>query len=253
MPASSVMVGGITARIQRLPSSSFGRNSVPSRAPSRPQTSRKAARSWPTTDNDAPRSGSTMLIDLADAAAPERSRPPRPRQASRIEDITGVTVKVAMTAPSKRIGIGARHRTEDLAFHALHGEQRQERRDRDDHREEDRPVDLDRRGKNAAQFVGQSLVRDRAVSRRHVVREMAEDVLHHDDGGIDDDAEVDRADRQQIGGFSAQHRDDDGEEQAPPEWSPIRSGRSADRPGTSTESRRSARRRTACCAARSAP
>ena len=42
-PASSVMVGGITARIQRLPSSSFGRNSVPSRAPSTPTTIRKAA------------------------------------------------------------------------------------------------------------------------------------------------------------------------------------------------------------------
>src|SRR5258707_6325958 len=33
IPASSVMVGGITARIQRLPSSSLGRNSVPSRNP----------------------------------------------------------------------------------------------------------------------------------------------------------------------------------------------------------------------------
>src|SRR5262249_22464805 len=42
---------------------------------------------------------------------------------------------------------------------------------------------------------------------------MAKDILHHDDGGIDDDAEVDRADRQQIGGFSAQHRDDDREKQ----------------------------------------
>ena len=30
---------------------------------------------------------------------------------------------------------------------------------------------------------------------------MAEDVLHHDDGGVDDDAEIDRADRQQVGGF----------------------------------------------------
>ena len=44
----------------------------------------------------------------------------------------------------QRIGIGARHRPEDLAFHALHREQRQERRDRDDHRKEDRLVDLDR-------------------------------------------------------------------------------------------------------------
>ncbi len=33
MPASRVMVGGITARIHMLPSSSLGRNSVPSRTP----------------------------------------------------------------------------------------------------------------------------------------------------------------------------------------------------------------------------
>jgi hypothetical protein len=38
---------------------------------------------------------------------------------------------------------------------------------------------------------------------------MAKDVLHHDDGGIDNDAEVNRADRQQIGRLSAQDRDDE--------------------------------------------
>ena len=43
--------------------------------------------------------------------------------------------------------------------------------------------------------------------------EMAEDVFHHDDGGIDDDAEVDRAHRQQVGRFAAQHENDDGEHQ----------------------------------------
>ena len=34
-----------------------------------------------------------------------------------------------------------------------------------------------------------------------VMREMAEDVLHHDHGAVDDDAEIDRADRQQVGGI----------------------------------------------------
>ena len=42
---------------------------------------------------------------------------------------------------------------------------------------------------------------------------MAKDVLHHDDRGIDNDAEVDRADRQQIGGLTAQDRNNDGKEQ----------------------------------------
>ena len=45
------------------------------------------------------------------------------------------------------------------------------------------------------------------------LRQPAEDRLHHDDGGVDDQAEIDRADRQQIGGFAAQHQDDHGEEQ----------------------------------------
>src|SRR3977135_2637319 len=43
--------------------------------------------------------------------------------------------------------------------------------------------------------------------------EMAIDVFHHDHGGIDDDAEVDGAHRQQVGRFAAQHQDHHGEEQ----------------------------------------
>jgi hypothetical protein len=43
--------------------------------------------------------------------------------------------------------------------------------------------------------------------------EVAEDILDHDHRGIDDDAEVDRAERQQVGVLALQHQDDDGEEQ----------------------------------------
>ena len=43
---------------------------------------------------------------------------------------------------------------------------------------------------------------------------IAEDVLDQDDRRIDDDAEVDRADRQEIGVLAAQDQDDDAEEQA---------------------------------------
>src|SRR6516225_3811334 len=39
------------------------------------------------------------------------------------------------------------------------------------------------------------------------------DILHHDYRGIDDDAEVDRAERQEVGILSAQYQDDDREEQ----------------------------------------
>ena len=41
MPASSDMVGGMVARIHRLPSSSVGRNSLPSREPTKTLTRRK--------------------------------------------------------------------------------------------------------------------------------------------------------------------------------------------------------------------
>src|ERR1700682_4493193 len=45
------------------------------------------------------------------------------------------------------------------------------------------------------------------------LRQPAEDRFHHDHGGVHDEPEIDRADRQQIGGFAAQNQDDDGEEQ----------------------------------------
>ncbi len=45
------------------------------------------------------------------------------------------------------------------------------------------------------------------------LRQAPEDRLHHDDGGIDDQAEIDGADRQQVCRLAAQHQDDHGEEQ----------------------------------------
>src|SRR5579859_5211379 len=39
------------------------------------------------------------------------------------------------------------------------------------------------------------------------------DIFHHDHGGIDDDAEIDRAERQEIGVLALQHQNDDGKEQ----------------------------------------
>ena len=49
------------------------------------------------------------------------------------------------------------------------------------------------------------------VLRRRL--EIPIDVLDHDHRGIDDDAEIDGADRKQIGVLAAQHQDDDAEEQ----------------------------------------
>ena len=112
----------------------------------------------------------------------------------------------------QRVGIGPRHRPEDLAFDALHREQRQEGRDRDDHRKEDRLVDLDGAGQDPVQLVAEPR---RAIGGhpRRVMGDVAEDVFHHDHGAVDDDAEVDGADRQQIGGLAPHHRDQDRQEQ----------------------------------------
>ena len=59
----------------------------------------------------------------------------------------------------QRIGISARHRPENLAFNALHREKRQERCDRNDHREEDRFVDFDGGRQNSVQPVATARVR----------------------------------------------------------------------------------------------
>ena len=60
----------------------------------------------------------------------------------------------------------------------------------------------------AAEVHGRADAMQQTRRRREALRrsaEMPEDVLHHDDGGIDDQPEIDRADRQQIGRFAAHH------------------------------------------------
>ena len=101
----------------------------------------------------------------------------------------------------QRIGVGPRHRPEDLAFHALHREQRQKRCDGDDDRKEDRLVDLDRAGQDPASL-SLSLGSRSGGSRGVVMGDLAEDIFHHDHGAVDDDAEIDGADRQQVRGLA---------------------------------------------------
>ncbi len=115
----------------------------------------------------------------------------------------------------ERIGIGAGHRPEDVALDPGQREQRQEGRNDDRRGEEDRTRDVGGRAEDSvALHAEQRLVGHMLGFRdRRRLRQAAEDRLHHDDGGIDDQAEIDRADRQQVRRFPAQHQDDDGEEQ----------------------------------------
>src|SRR6266852_5388470 len=49
--------------------------------------------------------------------------------------------------------------------------------------------------------------------KRGGLRQPAEDRFHHNHGGVHDQPEIDRADREQIGGFPAQYQNDNGEKQ----------------------------------------
>ena len=120
-------------------------------------------------------------------------------------------------AAGQRIGIGPRHRPEDVAFDAAQGEQRQERRDDDGGGKEDRPRHVGGgREDGMALHAHGGVVGDMALlgfRKRGGLRQPAEDRLHHDHGGVHDQPEIDGADRQQVGGFAAQHQNDDGEKQ----------------------------------------
>ena len=100
-----------------------------------------------------------------------------------------------------REGVGARHRREDDPRDAGHREERDEGAADDECRESHRRPDLRGSSENALPH--------RPSSMRS---EMTEDVLHHDDRGVDDDAEVDRADGDQV---CRGLREDDAGEGAP--------------------------------------
>ena len=91
-------------------------------------------------------------------------------------------------------GVGVGHRAEQLAFGTGHREQRHE------------GADDDRRGEEQGLLHFQAGEENALLQRQFGMfagTELAVDVLDHDDGRVDDDAEVDRPDRQQVGGFAA--------------------------------------------------
>ena len=100
-------------------------------------------------------------------------------------------------------GDGPGHGAEEAAFDALQGEDGEIGNDNDDAGEEDRALD----------FVGGD--GDRLHERLLGVAEggVAEDVFDHHDRSVDDHAEVERAEREQVGGNVAQVEKDRGEEQ----------------------------------------
>ncbi len=99
-PASSDIVGGMEARIQRLPSSSAGRNSLPRRE----QQARSATRKPTPTATMSPAMRERQIehrrVDATQRPHHDASRPPAPASGSSSDASTGVTVKVAISAPA---------------------------------------------------------------------------------------------------------------------------------------------------------
>ena len=113
------------------------------------------------------------------------------------------------------IGIRARHRAKNMAFDPGQREQRQEPGDDDRGGEKDRAVHFAGGQGDRAQFAAERqnsahpVKHATAKSLAGILAQMAEDVFHHDHRGIDNQPEIDRADRQQIGGFAACDHDHD--------------------------------------------
>ena len=121
-------------------------------------------------------------------------------------------------AAGQRVGIGLRHRAEDVPLDAAQREQRNEAGDDDAGREKDRSIDVGRGVENRQPLAVQPGRRQRPdrLFRRlpvSVAAQPAEYAFHHDDRRIDDQAEIDGADRKKIGRFAADHQDADGKEQ----------------------------------------
>ena len=116
------------------------------------------------------------------------------------------------------VGIGFGHRAEDMSLDPAHGEQRDEAGDDDGGGEEDALVHLGRRVRDHREFAAEFRGAAGAVHGggaaepfRWRLRQSAEDIFHHDNGRIHDQAEIDRTDRKQIGGFTTQQHQPDRE------------------------------------------
>ena len=100
--------------------------------------------------------------------------------------------------------VGLRHGPEELSLRAGHGKQRHEGAHHDQDGKQQRMVDLVHEELDPL-LEGQVGV----VARGQV----AVDVLDHHDRGIDDDAEIDRPDRQQVRRLAAQEKHREGEQE----------------------------------------
>jgi hypothetical protein len=114
------------------------------------------------------------------------------------------------------IGVGLGHGAEDAALDAAHGEERDEGHDDDEQREEDGLAHLAARAQHGQRDAREPTRRLGIGIEVRVApgeRQVTVDVLDHDDGRIHQQAEVERADGEQVGALAARQHDHDGEEE----------------------------------------
>ena len=200
---ASVMFSGHVSRIQRLPSSNSGMNSRPSdgsRQAVPAISDRKEQHGQPTVLQAAVQLPQIAVLDEAN------------------EEIVGNRLEILEQqqaqhgrqhhrqgqGPGQRRGIGLRHRAEQGPCRPLHREQGNERAHHDERRKQQGAVDFARRAKDAG------LQRQIGVLP---AGQVTVDVLGNDDRGIDDDAEVHRADGEQVRRLAPQEEHRKGEQQ----------------------------------------
>ena len=108
-----------------------------------------------------------------------------------------------MQRTEQREAHGVRHRMKELSGGPVQRINRQVARDDDGDRIENGAVHVSRRGEND---IGEFVILAGAKA------EFAIDVLDHDDGAVNDDAEIDGADGEKIGGFSGPVQENEREE-----------------------------------------
>ncbi len=117
------------------------------------------------------------------------------------------------------IGVGFRHRAKNMALDAAEREQGHECRDDDGGGEKDALAHLGCRMRDEPRFAAQPGRGALAMHDRRLetfpgwLGHPAHDVFHHDHGCIHDQAEIDGADREQVGGLAAQQDQPDRERQ----------------------------------------
>ena len=205
-PRSSAMLGGISTKITMSPSSSSGRNSLPEPRGDEPRREHQAHHADQHDDPPAEQPRHQPLVPVA-----------HPDEQLRLANL-GVAGAQDHRAERRDDGqrehqrtqqgkaVGQRQRAENAALHPLQREHRNERRDDDRHREE-------RRARHVNRGMNDEL-KELPAALRLLAMRFVQHVFNQHDRAVDEDAEIDRAHRDQVGRQVNQLQPDERREQS---------------------------------------